>query len=422
MDILLAIVTIAFASLLIILVRGRLRGINPASVFTYFWTVQIIVILIGWSSYMHFQYWGLLFILFGILSFNLGYLAPKSVFMGHDEPDRFNIIYTSSTKKAYFTVLTLSFLGIVYQIYNHGFTIQNFLDLSSFLEMSAKNASDRYSGADEGDIFVRILGVNAYTCPLLGGLCYFFFKKKLWSYLAVLPNIISGFSEGVKMGIISSVFLWIIGYVVSSKLLSRKLRFNVRMAMISFSGLFVFMAMMIVSMMFRYGSFDLDTFADASNKMIAYGLGHIPAFDMWYVKFPEHISELTYGGKTIYGITNALGILPREQGVFTQMYKISVAGDETNVFTVFRFFAEDFGTIGTWIFLFGMGYICRIIYYAFQQKKHIYLSTTLVCIIYFYISWSFATSIFAYSTYIIMFAYLYILLKMVFVKTRTTSI
>ncbi len=173
---------------------------------------------------------------------------------------------------------------------------------------------------------------------------------------------------------------------------------------------------MIVTMMFRYGSFDIDTFFAASGKMISYGLGHLPAFDIWYVSYEEHFSDLTFGGKTIYGITNTLGVLSREQGVFSEMYKISPYGDETNVFTAFRFFVEDFGSVGTWLFLFIMGYLCRMGNDSFVSKRSIHLGITIICTIYFYISWSFATSAFAYASFIMIFVYLYFLLKFVFIK------
>jgi oligosaccharide repeat unit polymerase len=182
------------------------------------------------------------------------------------------------------------------------------------------------------------------------------------------------------------------------------------------------MLLLIVTMMFRYGSFDADTFYTASGTMISYGLGHLPAFDMWYVGNEEDWTELTFGGKTFYGITNTLGVLSREQGVFTTMYQVSPHGDETNVFTAFRFFLEDFGTIGSFVYLLAIGSLCRHIYDRFNRKKHIYFSTTLMCAIYFYISWSFATSVFAYASYILMFVYLYVLLRIIFVRTYSACI
>lgn len=81
------------------------------------------------------------------------------------------------------------------------------------------------------------------------------------------------------------------------------------------------MLLLVLTMMFRYGSFDIDTFYTASGTLISYGLGHLPAFDMWYVGHVEDLSEFTFGGKTLYGLTNTLGILSREQGVFTKCIK-----------------------------------------------------------------------------------------------------
>ena len=204
------------------------------------------------------------------------------------------------------------------------------------------------------------------------------------------------------------------GYVVASNLLSKQIKINFRQVLFIMIGAFVFMLLMIVTMMFRYGGLDVDTFYVASGKMISYGLGHLPAFDLWYVGYQENINELTFGGKTFYGITNTLGILTREQGVFSTMYQISPLGDETNVFTAFRFYIEDFGTLGSFVYLFIMGSVCRFFYDRFRALRHVYLNATIMCAIYFYISWSFATSVFAYATYIAMFLYLFVLLKLMF--------
>ncbi len=101
------------------------------------------------------------------------------------------------------------------------------------------------------------------------------------------------------------------------------------------------------------------------------------------------------------------------------MMEVSPYGDETNVYTIFRFFIEDFGKIGALVYLFFMGWFCRKIYDGFVHKRNLYLSTTLMCGIYFFISWSFVASIFAYATYIALMFYLYFLIKLFYRKEWT---
>ncbi len=153
-------------------------GFNPAPAFTYFWTVQSILILIGWSSYMYFQYWGLLFILFGVLCFDIEYLLKPTKRLEIIQKPKYEIVYKRTSKHVYFIVMTIAVLGVAYEIYSKGFSIQNFLDLNAFIEMSAQNSLERYSGESESGLLTRLFGINAYTCPLLGGLLYYSFDKR----------------------------------------------------------------------------------------------------------------------------------------------------------------------------------------------------------------------------------------------------
>lgn len=418
MDILLELLVITFAVLLSLFAFNRFKASTPAFLFTMVWTGQIVVVLLGWSNYLFFRYYGLFFILAGVLCSDFGYqVLLRNQTKPINNRGKEVVYHPKRCVYVYFSVLLIAFAAVFYSIYSRGFSLMSFFDLNSFIEMSYQSSVERYSGEDAEGGLAKLLGINSYTCPLVGGLMFFYFKdkkKKYLSYLAIVPNVLGGLSQGVKMGIISSIFLWTIGYAIAVKMQSIKVHIKLKNVIYISVGSIAFMLLLIVTMMFRYGSFDIDTFYVASGKMISYGLGHLPAFDMWYVGHEENLGELTFGGKTIYGITNTLGILSREQGVFTNMYQISPFGDETNVFTAFRFYVEDFGTLGTFLFLFFMGSVCRYLYDGFCNLRHVYLNATLMCTIYFYISWSFATSVFAYATYIAMFVYLYILLKLMF--------
>lgn len=363
---------------------------------------------------------GILYILLCLFFFDVGYCAHLQ------NPTRTRDITVSYNGRVarilYSVVLLFSFFSLFYDIYNHGFGLQNLLNLDSFMEMSNEQSIERYSGDDEGGILTRLLGMNSYACVILGGMSYYLFsgRKKILSYLSLLPLILGGLAAGAKMGIITGTILWLIGLLLASQLLDEHLRISFRTIVFVVLGIIAFMVLLIVVMMFRIGAFDLDTLNIVLGKTISYTLGHLPAFDLWFSSHKESLSDLTVGGKTFFGITNSLGLLKREGGIFTNMIEVSGNGDRTNVFTIFRFFVEDFGTFGTLMYVFVMGMICKQVYNNFTQKRYIYLSTTLLCSIYFFISWSFVSSIFAYATYIALFFYLYFLLRL-FLKIKRTS-
>lgn len=406
---------------LILFVRKRLRPLSPASVFTLFWAVQILFIVIGWSNYLYFNFIGVLYILVALIFFDLGYLSVKPAVIGEDNialcRTRRIVSFNGKTAKIiYFFVLLLSFIGTVYSIYSHGFGLSNMLDLSSFMEMSNTNSVERYSGANQEGIIDKIFGINACACPILGGMSFYMFEKekRIWSFLALLPQVVGGLSQGAKMGIITGTFLWLIGLIIAAQLFDIKVKVKLRIIIVLLASFIGFIALLTVVMMFRIGQFDTDTMYVVFGKAISYGLGHLPAFDLWFPASEDVFSELTWGGKTFYGITNTLGILKREAGIFENMMEISPYGDGTNVYTIFRFFIEDFGKIGALVYLFFMGWLCRKIYDGFVHKRNLYLNTTLMCCIYFFISWSFVASIFAYATYIVLMFYLFFLIKFVY--------
>lgn len=407
--------TIILSLCLIWFVRKKVRPFSPASVFTLFWTVQILFMVIGWSGFLYFKYVGILYILLCLYCFDLGYCLK--IQNRSNKVREVAVNYNGNKAKIlYFFVVSLAFFALFYDIFNHGFGLQNLFDLNSFMEMSNEQSVERYSGEEEGGIVSRVLGINTYACAIIGGMSYYMFngRKRILSFVALLPLFLGGLAAGAKMGIITGTFLWLIGLLIISQLRGVQVHISFKKIIIFLIGVIAFIALLILVMMFRIGSFDIDTMYVVFGKTISYTLGHLPAFDLWFTSHEDVLSELTGGGKTYYGITNTLGILKREGGIFTNMVEVSGDGDKTNVFTIFRFFVEDFGTIGTLIYLFIMGMVCRIIYEHFTHKRLIYLSITLLCGIYFFISWSFVSSIFAYATYIALMFYLYFLFKILF--------
>lgn len=409
------VLVIVLSFFLIWFVRKRLSPLSPGSVFTLFWTTQILFMVIGWSGFLYFKYVGILYILLCLYCFDLGYCVKLS--KGSNEVRNVTVNYNDDTaKNIYFFVLTLSFFSFFYDIYNHGYGLQNLFDLSSFLEMSNEQSVERYSGDDEGGILAKVFGINTFACAFLGGMTYYMFsgRRRLLSYLSLFPLFFGGLAAGAKMGIITGTFLWLIGLIIISQLRGEYLRFNLKKVVFILLGAVLLISLLIIVMMFRIGTFDVDTMYVVFGKAVSYTLGHLPAFDLWFSSHEDVLSELTGGGKTFFGISNSLGLLKREGGIFTNLIEVSSDGDETNVYTLFRFLVEDFGTIGSLIYLFIMGMVCRIIYDHFTSKRFIYLSTTLLCGIYFFISWSFVSSVFAYATYIALLFYLYFLLKRFF--------
>ena len=417
----LTIISILYAVILMLFVKKNIKGFNPAAFFTFFWALQICIILLGWSNYLYFRYTGIIYILTAITCFDVGYLITQQNKIANRESEitiAYNLKYC---KKVYVAILIIAIIGIFYNMIRNGFSISSLFSLESFLEMSNENSVNRYNGeAATRTILNNVFDINGYACPLIGGLSYHLFtgKEKIYSFFSFFPSILDGFVQGAKMGIITGIIMWIIGYIIVSQLFGVQIKLRFRHIVWIIIGVFSFFLLLFATMMFRYGELSTDTFNIITGKIISYSLGHLPAFDIWYDGITDDMSNYTFGGRTFNGITNPLGILKREGGIFEEPVDI----DGTNVFTVFRFFIEDFGVIGSLLYLFIMGCVCGSIYIHYQMKRNVVLNVTLLSMIYFFIAWSFVASIFAYTTYLALIVYIYIILFFFFKSSGKVSI
>ena len=140
-------------------------------------------------------------------------------------------------------------------------------------------------------------------------------------------------------------------------------------------------------------------------------MGHLPAFDIWFDRQPLLSTDLTCGGKFFMGITNYLGIVERKSGIYDEFVDISLYGDQTNVYTIFRILIEDFGIIGTLIFFLLLGYFAQRMYINVRTLRRYKSSLTFIVAFYFLTSWSFVTSVFVYTSYIVMFFLFYYIIN-----------
>lgn len=409
---------------LILFVRKSVPKYSPASVFTLFWSYQIVLLLLLFSNYLIFKYYGILYILLCILIFDFGYIITSSIFKLRTTQECTLVFNYKRARIIYYFMLSLSFIGLLHSLSSTGFNLLSLFDFQSVMELSHETSVERYSGGEEsGGILQKIFIINSSATSLIGGIMLYKLKKNLryLAYLSILPPIISGLTQGAKMGIIIGCFLFIVGLLIGSQLFNIKIKINLTKIFLLLLLLIAFMSLMVIVMMFRIGRFDIDTMFEVFGKATSYVLAHLPAFDIWFSNHEESVFSLTMGGESFFGITNFIGLMERKQGLYDKMMVVSLDGSETNVYTYFRILIEDFGSFGGLFFLFIMGGICNVVYTNFTYRHHIYLNTTILCGMYLFISWSFVTSVFVYTTYIAMMFYLFFIFKFL-LKTEPLKI
>lgn len=311
-----------------------------------------------------------------------------------------NKISRKKLKISLYFLIMMGFASTLNNVLSHGFSLSQLFDFAELLNMNNEMSVQRYSGAEESRSFIsQIFGIFSSLCPLVGGFSYMLLKSRL-SIFSLVPSICASLTSGAKMGVITAFALFISGIFVCSTAYSIKPKIKIRNIIYITMGTLLFFMVLILSMMFRIGAFDINTLQIVSEKFVAYSLGHLPAFDYWFVKYIGQ-SDYDYGlgTQTFLGIFHYLGFVDREQGLFQDFVEVTKTGGMTNVYTVFRIFINDFGFWGTLLWCFFMGIITQAMYKCLYKNKNPELYTTLMVGVYFFTFWSFVTSIFVYTTY-----------------------
>lgn len=388
-------------------------GFSPGKLFSYYWAGQILVVIICGHDFFYLNYEGIFFILICLFFFNIGANTVTKPSISIER--RYKIVFNEDTLLKLLCVFTvLGFIKPIETVISHGFNLASLIDFSVLLEVNNDLSLSRYSGEQEsGSLFTQLLGVFSNISPLFGGFMLILLKntrKKLICYLTFLPPLFGSLTQGAKMGMIAAVFLFLSGYMSNSILIGKKISLGYKKIIYAGFAVLTFFSILILSMMFRTGTFDIETFELVGNKFITYALGHLPAFDIWFAHQDILTTNITLGGKIFLGITNFLGVMSRDQGLYLDFYSISKTGDETNVFTIYRLMIDDFSILGAPFFCVLLGRFGQKIYNKVRCLAQYKIYTSLLVAFYFFIFWSFATSAFVYTTYIVTFVLFYIIL------------
>ena len=411
----LLILCVAFSLCLLVMLKYIYHDLTPGKIFSLFWIGQILLLTIGGYSFLIFKYTGILFILVCLLCFNIGPMSVQTERMvDYVEERKCNITFHEKRLLALLVLLiVLGFYNPIQTIVSHGFSLSSLLDFSSLLKVNNSLSVSRYTENTSNGLFTQFFLIFSYAAPLIGGFCFPVFASKNGKIIccaSLVPLLFAGLTQGVKMGIITSLFVFISGYYVSCILLGKGIAIKVSTVVKIILGIFVLFAILLLSMMFRIGRFDLSTFYIVTDKFVAYAFGHLPAFDLWFDKQPWVSDTLTFGAKFFLGITNFLGILKREQGLYSDYMVISTGGAATNVYTVFRVIIDDFGIILSPILFFFLGVFIQRIYRRLLLLAN-YRINSAICVSFLFMTfWSFGTSVFVYTSYICMFAAFYFIL------------
>ena len=403
---------IALIFLLLLLSWKYIVRLEPAGIFVILWMVSVPMILML-QNYIVLNFEGILFIVIAIIFFMLGVVFCDRYYHPQENTTTQLVFRKKLALPLVSILLVCAMVNPIYSIILHGFSLQALLDMREVLEMNKGISEDRYAGSEATNIINQLFLIFCYAAPMFGGFCYRMVGKftKTICIITLIPGMFIALTQSMKMGMITGFILWFTGYLVCSFCYGLPLRIKVRNIVFTILGLFGFFGILFISMVFRTGEVSEKTILDISQKFITYALGQFHCFDIWYTTYEP--TEYALGSKTFMGISNVLGIEDRSQGVYAEFHQIGQNGyyGISNIFTIFRSLIEDFGESGTMFFMLLLGIVSTVSLKNLLCRNMIYFNQVCVSAVYAYLMWSFATSFFAYTSYIAMFVLSYFLFR-----------
>lgn len=421
--------------LLLILIFGVifLRGIQSfhsfsiPKIFSFFWSLQCLSCLLLFPD-IQWGYWGLLWIAFSCIAFNIGYKAvPVKVKRNNVIHSSIHPSYKVNYKYVRRVILLVVFIGLVYFVYlvsRKGFSLSSFLSLESLLAMNSSIAQEDALSDGSGSSIDSIFLIFVYLAPILGG--YFVrmsqgWKDKCLCLCTFFPVIMVMLTNNKKNPFISAVIFFVVSYLVANYRNTHKdLKLN-RKTVIRVVLLVALLALLLAFvMMLRIGTIDDRVIRIVSSKFLDYLFGHIVAFDLWLTDSWNSILsgfDFSLGMMTFMGISKYLGY-ERVDGIYQDIYG---SGElSSNVFSYFRGLVMDYGLLGALIFMFFIGFISRVAveYIKWDKKGRTFNDTILLIVLSF--CFYYLVSVFSYTSYICAFILFYFCL--LFINRKSCSI
>jgi oligosaccharide repeat unit polymerase len=409
----------ALIAILLLLSWKYILRLEPAGVFAAIWVFFAVSVLLL-DNYIDLNYVGCTFVLAGVIFFVVGTIFSDYFYRPTPSETQWQL------KKKWVTPLLLILLvgamvNPLYSIILHGFSLRALLDMREVLEMNKGISEDRYAGAEASNVVNQFFLIFSYAAPVIGGLCYRLVGKwdKVLCVITLIPCTFIALTQSLKMGMIASFILFFAAYIVSSYTYGLPIRIKGKIILRFALVIFGFLGTLFISMVFRTGEVSQKTVLEISEKFISYAVGHMHNVDFWFTSYQP--TELTWGSHTFLGISNLLGIEERVQGIYPEFNNVGKNGffGISNTYTIFRPLVEDFGEAGAMVAMFIMGVIANMSLKAVIAHRSTILNQVVLVALFAFLMWSFSASFYAYTTYLAMFALVYILFHII--QTKVSS-
>ena len=294
----------------------------------------------------------------------------------------------------------------------------------NFFESSAQYAGMRYAEEIRTNIFGQLGIVLTYVGATLGGFRYVYAKAG-WSrglvlVLSFLPSIFVMSAQSAK-GMLFLAIILFYGAILVCRI------FNGDLTLLNKRGvkmISVYSALVIpivaVSFLSRglYESEDTDF---VINRLIyyfaSYAFSHIYAFSDWFTyaiggqaTFSYVHEEISHGFYTFMALFKLAGSDKETPlGVYDEYYAYADLL-QSNIYTIYRGLIQDFGFIGTLLFMFGSGSLLHLAFNALLVNRRPVLTVAIFIFMLGYFFSSFLISFLMWNSIYVSFVLLFLVL------------
>jgi oligosaccharide repeat unit polymerase len=266
-------------------------------------------------------------------------------------------------KKWTFLFSLIGIAGLLYFLNRLGLSLNVFVSFNSLGDVSSSISHSRYTGEYSQPTLYNIALAFNYSAGFLGGMLWIFNRTRI-AFFPFIPIILTTALTTTKSVIIFITLFWIGGFLTAKvltkqfKVFTPKLLLNYSLIGALLNGLF------IIYFMLRYNWLDVKYLGAIYGKLVHYYFGYLPAFSEWFRNYGYGWNELLWGQMTFAGVWDVLGV-DRVQGMYDNFIIIDpIKGNSTNIYTIYRFFIDDFGLFGSILVFLLIG---LIVGYAYKQ-------------------------------------------------------
>ncbi|QXI30232.1 O-antigen polymerase [Pseudomonas vanderleydeniana] len=387
--------------------------VSPGVIFSIFWfLVTFLPLTIVFNAPIN--PWSVLFIaicvfIFGLPGFSSALRTPlvNNIETKKNTQENYSGAFLSLS---FFTIQLITILCILINLSIQGLSLSEFFSDVSGTANYYLNL--RYSGKIESNIFLQLGGLLNYTGVCIGGLILGNkqgnLKRASILLLSFLPAILYMIMYADKGTLFLSAAFFYGGIIINrlrkgdtaltNKSTNKILILTLPILLIALTSSFIARGIdardtgLLLSKLGYYFS--------------SYALAHLYAFSDWFssynsessVKIYEHSEDLTLGFSTFMAIFRAFGDLrPIPEGYYNEYFQYKDIL-KTNIFTMFRGTIQDFGIIGTFLYMLITGTIFNIAYITLLTARNPVVSVAIYICGIGYIYTSFMLSIMVWNS------------------------